>query len=120
MQPVDIYQSKNLGTNALHYQALSITGKMAKLLGKEADSAFFIEKAQSLKSAINHYFWMPEEGYYAQYLYGRQNEIVSPRSETWESLYVFFLILLQRNSKFQSRKICLLFLLVLPSLSSNR
>ena len=91
MQPVDIYQSKNLGTNALHYQALSITGKMAKLLGKEADSAFFIEKAQSLKSAINHYFWMPEEGYYAQYLYGRQNEIVSPRSETLgESLCILF------------------------------
>ena len=30
MQPADIYSSKNLGTNAVHYRALTVAGRMAE------------------------------------------------------------------------------------------
>jgi len=91
MQPADIYKSKCLGTNALHYQALWILGRMGEILEYTSDAKIYNEKAQILKESINKYFWMPEKGYYAQYLYGRNADVLSPRSETLgESLCILF------------------------------
>jgi hypothetical protein len=91
MQPVDIYKSKCLGTNALHYNALWIAGRMADIVGKKDDCERFQAKAEDLKKAINTHFWMPDKGFYAQYLYGRNGTILSPRSETLgEALCILF------------------------------
>ena len=91
MAPVDIYNSENLGTECVHYQAFSILAKLERMLGTEADAARYEAIAQGIRDGINEYLWMEDKGYYAQYLYGRQNLIVSPRSETLgEALAVLY------------------------------
>ena len=88
MQPVDIYASMNLGTNAVHYQTLKVLGKMANELG-ETDS--WTTKADSLKQNINTHLWETDKGYYGQYLYGRNFFSLSTRSESLgEALTLLF------------------------------
>lgn len=91
MQPADIYQSENLGTNAVHYQANKVLATMAKLLDKPEDEARYNEIASSIKAAIQHNLWMKDKGYHGQFLYGRSHLILSPRSETLgEALCILF------------------------------
>ena len=91
MQPADIYQSENLGTNAVHYQANKVLSSMANLLEKPEDAIRYDSIASSIKSAIQQYLWMNDKGYHGQYLYGRSHLILSPRSETLgEALCILF------------------------------
>ena len=93
MQPVDIAQSECLGTNAVFYRAFDVMAHMAKMLGssKKSDERKFSQRAASLKQAINDKFWLEEEGYYAQYRYGRNAKVLSPRAETLgESLCILW------------------------------
>lgn len=91
MQPADIYQSENLGTNAVHYQANKVLSAMANLLEKPAEAARYDSIASSIKSAIQKHLWMNDKGYHGQYLYGRSHLILSPRSETLgEALCILF------------------------------
>ncbi|MBN8851721.1 MAG: glycogen debranching protein [Sphingobacteriales bacterium 50-39] len=83
MQPADIFQSECLGTNAVHFRANEVLSKMAHLLKDEATAQKRAAVAEQIRRGINRYLWLPEKGYYAQYLYGRNNLIVSPR---WEAL----------------------------------
>ncbi len=91
MQPADIFESECLGTNAAHYQANKVLSFMAKKL-QHTDVAVKHELiAEKIKNGINKWLWLPEKGYYAQYLYGRNNKIVSPRSEALgEALCILF------------------------------
>lgn len=109
MQPADIFKSKCLGTNAIHYQALNILSKMAKTLNKQDDCARYSQKAAALKAAINKYLWMPDKGYYGQYMYGRNSNILSPRSETLgEALCILFDIASPEQQKQIIRKMPIL------------
>jgi hypothetical protein len=91
MQPADIYSSKNLGTNAVHFQALTVASKMAELMNDKLLVDKFKLEAEKIKSGINKNFWIPGKNYYGQYLYGRNYEILSPRSEALgEALSVVF------------------------------
>jgi hypothetical protein len=81
MQPADIYESECLGTNAVHYEANKVLAQMALLLNHKDVAAKHKAIATQIKNGINKYLWMPDKGYYAQYLYGRNYKIVSPRSE---------------------------------------
>lgn len=91
MQPADIYQSENLGTNAVHYQANKVLAEMASLLGDSACATEHNRLAEGIKAGIRRYLWMPYKGYHAQYLYGRNSMMVSPRAETLgEALCVLF------------------------------
>jgi hypothetical protein len=91
MQPVDIYESENLGTNAVHYNANVVLSKMARLLHKDADSRKYLGVAEKIKNGINTYLWMPSKNYYAQYRYGRLYPMISPRAEALgEALNVLF------------------------------
>jgi len=91
MQPADIYESENLGTNAVHYQANIVLTAMAGLLKKPADAMKYKGNAAKIKAGINKYLWMNDKGYYAQYLYGTDFKTISPRSEALgESLCVLF------------------------------
>ncbi|NLR93567.1 alpha-L-rhamnosidase-related protein [Flammeovirga agarivorans] len=91
MDNVDIYRSLNLGTNVDHFEAMNIAARMARLLGKEKDYQKYNEYAVNLKNAINNHLWLEKEGYYAQYLYGRDHMILSPKYEALgEALAVIF------------------------------
>lgn len=100
MQPADIYESECLGTNAAHFQANVIAAKMATLLGDKENIKRFESNSQRIKMGINNHLWMNDKGYYAQYLYGRQSKMVSPRSEALgEAFCVLFGIADAERSK---------------------
>jgi hypothetical protein len=91
MEPVDIFESLCLGTNAVHYQANRVAAKMARLLIDDAGAGIFDGKAEQIKEGINRYLWQQDRGYYGQYLYGRIFKVLSPRSEALgEALAVLF------------------------------
>jgi len=91
MQPADIFESENLGTNAVHYQANVILSQMALYLSQREVSKKHAAMAEKIKNGINTYLWMPEKGYYAQFLYGRNFKSVSPKAEALgESLCILF------------------------------
>jgi len=91
MQPVDIYQSENLGTNAVHYQANVVLAHMARQLGETTVAVAHEQVAAGIKAAINQHLWQEKAGYYGQYLYGRTFLSLSPRAEALgEALSVWF------------------------------
>ena len=81
MEPADICESKCLGTNMVHYIALSSAAEMAKILKDDAAEKFST-KAEELKQAINTHLWMDDKGYYAQFLAGRNDDLLYTKSET--------------------------------------
>ncbi|MBF9255115.1 glycogen debranching protein [Pontibacter sp. 172403-2] len=91
MQPADIYESENLGTNAVHYQANIILAEMAEMLHDKEAATRHLQIAENIKKGVNEHLWIPEKGYYGQYLYGRNFKILSPRAEALgEALSVLF------------------------------
>lgn len=91
MQPADIFNSENLGTNAVHFQANTVLALMSERLGDTAAAARYRLNAETIRNGINRHLWMPEKGYYAQYLYGRGTLCQSPRAEALgEALCVLF------------------------------
>jgi hypothetical protein len=91
MRPADIYESENLGTNAVHYEVNIVLSNMAHLLNRQRDYLKYKAIAEKIKTGINHYLWMNDKGYYAQYLYGRNFKTISPRAEALgEALCVLF------------------------------
>lgn len=89
MNNSDIYQSENLGTNVLHYQAHIILSQMSEMLGEHGEVYF--KRAQEIKRGILQHLWIAEKGYFAQYLYGRNNLMQSPRFEALgEALSILF------------------------------
>jgi len=89
MNPIDIAWSQCLGTNALHYNALKIISLARVEAGLPAGPTDSL--ATSIKSAVNHHLWLADKGYYAQYIYGRDQNLVSDRSEALgEALCVLF------------------------------
>lgn len=91
MNSVDIYSSLNLGTNAAHYQAYQNLSEISYLLKIDADGKKYGDIAQKLKEAINKHLWLSDKGYYGQYIYGREYQSLSPRSESLgEALCVLY------------------------------
>jgi hypothetical protein len=91
MQPADIYESENLGTNAVHYQANVVLAQMARRLGDAATAARHEQLAAQIKQGINQHLWQADKGYYGQFLYGRSFKTLSPRAEALgEALSVWF------------------------------
>ena len=102
MSPSDIYDSENLGTCCVHYRALRILAQIERMKnGDDADR--YDALADKLKKGINDCLWLEDQGFYAQYLYGRQFLIASPRSETLgEALAILWGI----ASEEQAARIC--------------
>ena len=82
MDSSDIYDSKCLGTNMVHYIALSSAARMGRILGDEASAEVFDAKALDVKNAVNEHLWMDDKGYYAQFIAGRNDDILYTKSET--------------------------------------
>ncbi|SEM83051.1 hypothetical protein SAMN05192574_101943 [Mucilaginibacter gossypiicola] len=90
MQPADIYESECLGTSVVHYQVNKVLAAMAGLLGDGKAVSGYLHQADLIKKGLDH-LWLTDQGYFGQYLYGRNNKIVSPRSEALgEALAVLF------------------------------
>lgn len=91
MQPVDIYQSVALGTNAVHFQANQVLAMMAEQLGDVDAGSRYRQQAAAIRQGMNDYLWQPERGYYGQFRYGRVGSALSPRAEALgEALAVLF------------------------------
>lgn len=89
MDPKDIFQSEDLGTNAVQYETYRTLAKMAEVLG--SSPVLYNKIAERIKEGINKYLWIPGKGYYGQYLYGPVYPVLSPRSESLgEALCVLF------------------------------
>jgi hypothetical protein len=100
MQPADIFESECLGTNAVHYQANVVLSEMARLLNHPDVAKKHVLVAKKIKDGINKYLWLPDKGYYGQFLYGRNFKIVSPRSEALgEALCIVFGIADNKKAK---------------------
>lgn len=91
MQPLDIYTSETLGTNAVHYNANKVLVEMATELSNKRDSIRYSSIVNKTKKAINNLLWLKDKGYYGQYLYGRNYMTLSPKAEALgEALCVYF------------------------------
>ncbi len=91
MQTVDIYRSLSLSTSVVHAHAWDVLMEIAKIKGDSKMAATARSRAIGLRQAINRELWMPQKGYYAMYLYGRDNLITNPRAETLgESLAIMW------------------------------
>ena len=65
-----IASSFALSTNVLHYEALRFAVHLARHRGDAAIAAQYARQADSLKAAINRWFWNPGRGLYRSYLGG--------------------------------------------------
>ncbi|MDE6549700.1 MAG: hypothetical protein K2L22_12000 [Muribaculaceae bacterium] len=89
MQCADIYNTETLSTSVVHAQAWKVLGEAAEILGHKKEAAEAFAESEKIAKAINDHLWMDDKGYYAMYLYGRDNLITNPRAETLgESLAV--------------------------------
>ena len=79
MEPADIYQSLNLGTNAVHFATYRILADMATALGEPA--ARWSAVADTVRRGINAHLWQADRGWYGEYRYGRNHLSLSPRSD---------------------------------------
>ncbi len=82
MQTADIYNSETLSTSVVHAQAWHVLGEIASLLGHKDVAKDAYAQSDKIANAINEYLWLDDKGYYAMYLYGRDNLIANPRAET--------------------------------------
>lgn len=91
MQTADIYNSEALSTSVVHAQAMKVLSDIAAELGHNDEAAKYAALADQLAEAINTQLWLPEQGYYAMYNYGREYPILNKRAETLgESLAVLY------------------------------
>lgn len=91
MQCADIYNTETLSTSIVHAQAWKVLGETAQILGHKKEAAQAFANSVSITKAINDRLWMEDKGYYAMYLYGRDNLITNPRAESLgESLAVMW------------------------------
>ena len=91
MQTADIYNSETLSTSVVHAQAWHVLGEVAEILGHKDVAKDAFAESKKIADAINKSLWLDDKGYYAMYLYGRDNMITNPRAETLgESLAIMW------------------------------
>jgi len=81
MQPVDIYRSEAMGTNAVHYRSLRILADICRLEGQPQLAKKYDSWAEDLREGMNRHLWMEDRGLYAIYLYGRNHLVQHPQME---------------------------------------
>ena len=79
LEPADIYQSKALGTNAVHQGALQVLARMAHALG-QPDSTRWRRAAEALRAASTAAFVSPD-GTWGAYRTGRLGESLDDRQD---------------------------------------
>ncbi len=90
MQPADIFGSMCLGTNAVFARTFEIASEMARELGRESEIDYSSIHTRMV-SAINDNLWIPNMGYYSEYLYCQPYPIQSQATDNLgQSLAVIF------------------------------
>ena len=79
MDPRDIAQSAGIGTNSVHYATYRILADMARALGEPSEA--WSRDADGLRRAIDTHLWLPEQGFYSVFRYGRTHPSLAPRSD---------------------------------------
>ncbi len=89
MQPADIYSSMCLGTNVVFAHTFELMARMAGELGR--DTVQYRKIASQLRESINDNLWIPNLGYYSEYLYCSPYPIVSGATDNLgQALSVIF------------------------------
>lgn len=90
MQPADIFGSMCLGTNAVFARAFEIAAEMAGILGRDG-KATYTDMHNKIARSINDNLWIPNLGYYSEYLYCQPYPIQSQATDNLgQSLAVIF------------------------------
>lgn len=90
MQPADIFGSMCLGTNAVFARTFGIAAEMARALGKD-DAGRYEDYSRRIARAINDNLWIPNMGYYSEYLYCQPYPIQSQATDNLgQSLAIIF------------------------------
>lgn len=66
--PVDMYESMCLATNVAYSRAFAVASQMAEELDMPNDD--YRGRSRTIARAINDRLWIPNYGFYSQYLYG--------------------------------------------------
>ena len=104
MQCADIYNTETLSTSVVHAEAWKVLGEAAEILGHKDVAKDAFAQSEKIAEAINRHLWMDDKGYYAMYLYGRDNLITNPRAETLgESLAIMWDVAPAERAKVISR-----------------
>ena len=82
MQTADIYNTETLSTSVVHAEAWKVLGEIATILGHKDVAKEAFAESDKIAKGINENLWLDDKGYYAMYLYGRDNLITNPRAET--------------------------------------
>ncbi len=89
MTTVDHFQALSLSTNALYAHAFHVLGEMASALDIEGTE--HTNLGNTIAASINEYLWIPNLGYYSQYLYGAPTPIQSLTTDNFgQALCVLF------------------------------
>ncbi len=80
-QPVDIYNSEPMGTNAIHYRSQRILAEICRLEGQTEWAKKYDHWADELREGMNSNLWLEDKGLYSIYLYGRNNLVAHPMPE---------------------------------------
>lgn len=59
-----VFTDYNAVTNAYHYEALKIMGRIANVIGEQADAAYFEKEASDFRERFNKVFFDKELGHY--------------------------------------------------------
>ena len=79
MLPVDRYATMSLTTNALYARAFSVMAEMASLL--DHDGSDYGAMSETIATSLNNRMWIPNLGYYSQYIYGGAYPIQSQATD---------------------------------------
>lgn len=90
MGSIDRFQTISTGVNALYAESYEIASEMAKALSLKEESEHRTIST-SIRNAINDLLWIPNLGYYGEYLYGNYYPILSHTSDnTANALCILF------------------------------
>lgn len=89
----------------LLYKSLEAIGKMAKVIGKTAESEYYLQLAEKLQSQIKDYFWLEEKGAFVhRRLDGKMDEHIT----RYPNMFAILFELLDEKDKQSVKKQVLL------------
>ena len=91
MTTAEVFMTGSLTNNIYAYAAAQVLEKIASARGDISDSKHYRELKNNLKSAINSRLWIPNRGFYSEYVYGSPYYIQSQSTDNLgQSLAVLF------------------------------
>lgn len=81
MQPVDIYESMSLGTNAMFAKAFNARDSIWNEIGDKNFTPMWIGIDKEIANSLNTNLWIPKSSFYGQYLYGGFYPVLSQAND---------------------------------------